>query len=257
MTKLIALMSMALIALLAVASPALANGDGWYGDHSDRGRHRDNDTFRCNGVFTGKTFRDVEVPANKSCTLIDSRVRDDVEVRSGAYFQSTDTSIADNVQARGALTLFIDSDSTVGGDVLADRTAQVYVFNSKIYGGIGVLRATEVVNICGNTVKGDGIGVVRSSTDIIVGDPLALDCAGNTITRGDMLLWDNFTEAELIVRGNNVLRGSMWVLDNDGPSDKFVESNTGGRSLRCRGNDAPFLGAGNLSWDNYSGQCSA
>ena len=37
--------------------------------------------------------------------------------------------------------------------------------------------------------------------------------------------------------------GSMYVLDNDGPSDKSVEGNTGGRSLVCKGNDAPFVGA--------------
>lgn len=251
-------MSMALIALLAAASPALANGDGWYGDHDrDRGHHRDNDTFRCDGSFTGKNLRDVVVPAGKSCTLIDSRVRGDVEVRTDAYFQATNTDIREDVSARGALTVFIDTGSSVGDDILTYKTAQVYVFNSTIYGGIGVLRTTEVVNICGNTVKGEGIGVVRSSTDIIVGDPLALDCAGNTVTRGGVLLWDNFTEVELIARGNSILRGSMWVLGNDGPSDKFVEGNTGGRTLRCHGNAAPFVGAGNPGWDNYSGQCSA
>ena len=146
------------------------------------------------------------------------------------------------MQARSALTVLIDTGSTVGGDVLADRTAQVYVFDSTIGGGIGVLRATEVVNICGNTVKGLGIGVVRSSTDILVGDPLALGCAGNTVTRGGILLWDNFTEVELIARGNDVQRGSMYVLSNDGPSDKFIEGNTGGRTLRCHGNDRALPG---------------
>ena len=72
MTKLLALMSMALIALLSAASPALANDEGWYGDHSDRGHNRDNNTFRCDGTFTNKTVRDVVVAANKTCILIDS-----------------------------------------------------------------------------------------------------------------------------------------------------------------------------------------
>lgn len=258
MTKLLALMSMAVIAMLTAASPAMANGDHWYGDHDrDRGHHRDNSTFRCDGTFTGKTFRDVVVPANKSCTLIDSRVKGDVEVRTNAYFQATNTSIREEVSARGALTVFIDSGTTVGDDVITDKTAQVYVFNATIGGGIGVLRTTEIVNICGTTVKGAGIGVVRSSTDIIVGDPLAVDCAGNTVTRGSILLWDNFTEVELIARGNDVQRGSMYVLSNDGPSDKFIENNTGGRSLVCKGNAAPFVGSPNPGWDNYYGQCSA
>ena len=50
---------------------------------------------------------------------------------------------------------------------------------------------------------------------------------------------------------------SMYVLDNAGPSDKFVQNNTGGKTLRCTGNQAPFVGAPNPGWQQYQGQCHA
>jgi hypothetical protein len=184
-------------------------------------------------------------------------VKGDVDVQKNAYFQATNTSIREDVEADDALSIFIDTGSVIGGDILADGTDQVFVFNSTIGGGIGVDRSTDVVNVCGNTVKGLGIGIVRSGRDILVGDPLTVGCGGNTITRGSMLIADNKTDVELIVRGNTLGRGSMYVLGNSGPSDKYVQNNTGGRMLVCGFNSSPFVGSPNPGFARYQGQCSA
>jgi hypothetical protein len=263
MRKLLAFMAMALIASLSVVSSALAHGDDW-GDRGDNQHgygdgwgHHDRST-RCNGVYTGVTIKDdVIVPKNGSCTLTNSTVKGDVEVSRNAYFQSTNTSIREDVEADDALSIFIDSGSAIGGDITADHTAQVFVFNSTVNGGISVDRSTDTVNLCGNTVKGIGIGVVRSGRDILVGDPLTVDCAGNTVTRGSVLIANNKTDVELVVRGNTLGRGSMYVLGNSGSSDKFVQNNTGGRLLWCGYNSSPFVGSPNPGFQRYLGQCSA
>jgi hypothetical protein len=252
MRKLLAFMAVALIAMLSAASTALAHDDGRGGN--DRGHQ----TFRCNGSYTGATIKsDVEVPRDGSCTLVNSTVKGGVEVEKNAYFQATGTSIREDVVGDAAQTVFIDTGSTVGGDIVTDKTAQVFAFNSTINGSIGVFRATDTVDICGNTVKGEGIGVVRSGRDILIGDPLTVGCAGNTVTRGSVLIAENDTDVELVVRGNAVPKGSMYVLDNAGPSGKFVQGNTGGKTLRCTGNRAPFVGAPIPGWQQYQGQCSA
>jgi hypothetical protein len=259
-------LSVALFTLLALAaSPALANGgygggdrydyNGHYG-HND-GRNRDR-AVQCNGTFTGVTIRsDVVVPPNKSCTLINSTVKGGVEVQKNAFFQASNTTITEDVEGDQALTVFINQGSRVGGNVVTNRTAQVFVFDSTVGGGIGVAYSTDRVNICGNTVNGAGIGVVRSGRDIIVGDPLTVDCAGNSVPRGSVLIAQNNTDVELVVRGNSIPNGNLYVLDNKGPSDKFVQSNTGGKTIKCTGNDAPFVGAPNPGWQNYQGQCPA
>jgi hypothetical protein len=251
MRKLLAFMAVALIAMLSAASTALAHDDGQGGN--DRGHQ----SFKCNATYTGVTIKsDVEVPRDGSCTLVNSTVKGGVEVEKNAYFQSTGTSIREDVTGDAAQTVFIDTGSTVSGDVVTDKTDQVFAFNSIINGSIGVFRTTGTVDICGNTVKGEGIGVVRSGRDILVGDPLTVGCAGNTVTRGSVLIAQNNTDVELVIRGNAVTKGSMYVLDNAGPSDKIVRGNTG-KTLRCTGNQAPFAGAPNPGWQQYQGQCSA
>jgi hypothetical protein len=197
------------------------------------------------------------VPQNGSCTLTRSSVKGRVAVLKNAYFQATGTSIRGGVTANRAQTVFIDTGSTLGGKLDTDRTAQVFAFNSTINGGIGISGATNTVNVCGNTVKGEGITVLRSSRDVLVGDPLAVDCAGNKVAAGNVLIGQNDTDVELVVRGNVISKGSLFVLNNTGSAAKFVQSNTGAKTLRCTGNSAPFNGAPNPGWQKYQGQCRA
>jgi hypothetical protein len=241
MKRLLAMMAVAPIALLSVASSALAK---------DR-------AVKCNRTYTGITIRDdVVVPRNGTCTLKNSTVKGDVEVRENAYFQATDTSIRKAVEADEAQTVFIDGGSSVGKHVFASKTVQVYLFDSTIGGAVRIYRTTETVNLCGNTVKGGkGIRIVRSGTDILFGDPLTVGCAGNKVTRGDVLIAGNYPDVELVVRGNSIPRGNLFVLDNKGPSDKFVQNNTGGEILRCTGNSAAFVGSPNSGWNQRKGQC--
>ena len=235
MHKLLLGFGVALVALTAMASPAAAA------------------TFNCNEVVTGGTYDNVTVPRDGACTLIDSTVAGNVEVKTNAYFEAGNTDIAGKVRANRALTLFLDSGSTVGRDVKADDTAQVYIFNSQVARGIGVEDTTEVAQICGNEVADGDIHVDNTASDILVGDPVA-DCPGNTLLNGDIELHRNFTEVEFVVRGNTV-SDDLEVIRNRGPVEKVVEDNEGGDELECYGNEEPVTVSGNIGWDERKGQC--
>ncbi len=236
MHKLLLGLGVALVAITAIASPAAAA------------------TFKCNEAVTGGTFDNVTVPDDGSCTLIDSTVSGNVYVKRNAYFQATNTDIVGKVRATRALTLFIDSESTVGRDVRTFKTTQVFIFNAEIARGLDVDGTSEVVNICGNLVSAGDINVTRSGTDILVGEPLA-DCGGNTVTGGDIEIERSFTDVEFVVRGNTVTAGDLEVTRNRGPVEKIVAENQGGDELECSYNEAPFSASGNVGWSERSGQC--
>jgi len=243
MRRQLVLSATALAAVLAITSPAAA--------HSNR----DGATVVCNGSATGLTINgDVSVPAGGACRLTDSTVRGDVKASNGAYFQASGTTIRGDVKGRRAQTLFIEGGSSVRGDLVGDRTSQVFVFGSGIWGRIDVQRADDKVNVCGNTVRGD-IVVEESGRDILIGDPLALDCPGNVVKRGDIEIEDNFVDVELVIRGNTISRGDLDVKRNDGPAGKFVQNNAGGGKLDCRSNDTPFTASANTGWNRIAGQC--
>jgi hypothetical protein len=270
MNKLLAVAAVAFFGLPGVVSTALAHGDArgekaasYTRAHKKphkRGQKKAQRrrSVKCNGRLSGVTIKsDLVVPQNAACTLTKSTVKGNVSVQRNAYLQVGDSSIRGGVKGRGAQTVFIDSGSTLAGRLDVDNTAQVFAFNSTINGGIEISDATDKVNLCGNTVKGEGITVLRSDRDILVGDPLAVDCAGNKVLAGSVLIGQNNTEVELVVRGNVISKGSLFVLSNTGPAAKFVQSNTGAKTLRCTGNSATFTGAPNPSWQQYQGQCSA
>jgi len=237
--RLLVLSGLVLIAVLAMASVAQA----------------DDDAADCDGTATGLTIKgDLNVPSGASCQLINTTVRGDVKVRTGSYFEAQNTTIRGDVKARKSQTVFIQGGSTVKGNVDADRTSQVFLFASTVAGNVDVERADDKVNVCGITVTG-GIEVTKSGRDILIGDPLADDCAGNVVKRGSIEVTDNSTDVELVIRGNTITRGDLVVKRNEGTSDKIVEDNKGGDDLVCKDNDAPFSASGNTGWDKKIGQC--
>ena len=114
---------------------------------------------------------------------------------------------------------------------------------------------SEVVQICGTTVTKGDVEITDSGTDILVGDPQAVDCAGNTVTDGDVEVDHNRAEVEFVVRGNTIANGDLEVNRNRGTAEKFVEDNTGGEELECFGNKSPFTASGNTGWAEKEGQC--
>jgi hypothetical protein len=234
----------------AAASPAAAGKHG----NSKQGKTNQR-TFKCDGTFSGKTVKNVVVQRGDSCTLMHSSVKGKVRVLKGAYFQATDTSIRRDVRGDKAQTLFIDTGTTVGGSIRATRTIQVFVFNATVGGAVSVKRATDKVQICGTTLMRGSISVSRSGTDILIGDPLALDCGGNAVKRGGISVTRSFTDVELVIRSNAIPRGDLRVTGNTGSSAKYVQDNSGGRTLTCTGNDPLFTASGNATWQQQGGQC--
>ncbi len=230
----LALFGLLLTACLAMASPAAAS------------------SFTCNGSYTG-AFDNVTVPADGTCTLIDSTVKGKVDVEENAYFEADHTSVGKDVRAKQALTIYVHDGSVLEKGIDADRTAQVFAFDSFITeGDLKVKRASEVVNICGMKIDHD-VEVKDSGRDILIGDPLTAGCAGNKIGH-DLKVEDNATDVELVIRGNKIGH-DLTVKKNRGSSDKVVEDNRGGHKLDCKDNQAPFFESGNTGWDEEKGQC--
>jgi len=229
-----------LCGVLVLASPAAA--------------HNRTSSTTCTGILTDVSVRDVIVPAGASCTLVDSAVRNDVRVRENSYFQATNTDIGGDVRSRDSQTVFVEAGSGVGGIIETRNTAQVFVFGSFIGDEIDVYGASDVTNICGNRVRWD-IEVTASARDILVGDPQAVDCAGNRVLRGDIEVERNNTDVELVVAGNRIVRGDLEVLRNSGISEKRISDNRGGDTLVCRDNVAPFVVSNNTGFDDTRGQC--
>jgi hypothetical protein len=243
MKKLLVLGSV-LCGVLVMASPAAAHNWG-----------SSKPSLTCTSIVTNVSVRSVNVPAGASCTLVDSIVRDDVRVREGSYFQATNTDIGGSVRSRDSQTVFVEAGSGVGDSIVTQNTAQVFVFGSFIGDEIDVYGASDITNICGNRVRWD-IEVTASQQDILVGDPLAVDCAGNRVLKGDIEVERNNTDVELVVAGNRIVQGDLEVLRNRGTSDKRVSDNRGGDEIECHQNDAPFVALNNTDFNDADGQCA-
>lgn len=294
MRKLLVLLGVVAIAMFAMTSGALArqgerlaaaahprvltgtldrervDGPGWVlqnlpwnrgqggGEDSRYGGHRQ--SFSCDGTFTGITVRDVVVGPSDVCLLTNSVIRGDVRVQSNGDFEAGNTSIRGDVEGNQALTIYLYDGSNVGGQLETWDTAQVFAFNSAVGDGLSVIGSTDQVFLCNNTV-GRGIAVLRSGPDILVGDHLDPNCAGNVVEWGNIVVSQNATYVELVVGDNSVMNGSMFVTGNTGTpvftSGESVLGNQGRGALFCFGNVAPFVGSPNPGWFRYAGQCSA
>jgi hypothetical protein len=213
-------------------------------------------TKTCNGTFAGASFKNVVVPDNGVCRLIGSNVTGNVSVKKKAYLETSNTDVAGNIEARDSQTIYIHDGSSVRRGLSTLGTQQVFAFDSTIARGSLKVRKTPTshgkVHICGMRVSED-ITVVDSGSDILVGDPLAVDCAGNRVG-ADVNVSDNRLWVELVVRGNTI-GDDLNVNSNKGSADKFVNSNIGGDRLSCKGNQQLFQASANAGWKK-SGQCS-
>jgi hypothetical protein len=142
----------------------------------------------------------------------------------------------------------------VKGTKKTGRTHQVFVFGATVFGGVRVEQSDEKVQVCGSDI-GDDVKIKRSGRDILVGDPLAVDCPGNNVD-GDVQVAENAVDVELVIRGNTI-GDDLRVFGNTGTAAKFVENNTGGDELSCNGNEPPFTASGNTGWNPTEGQCAA
>jgi hypothetical protein len=237
--KFLGLAAVVLTGLVAVSSTAAAR-----------------DSFICNGVFRNAVYGDVVVPRDGACTLVNASVSGNVVALKNAFFQATGTRIAGSVFGKEAQTIFNDTGSKVSGSIRTNQTKQVFVFNSRVVRGIDVERATAAVQICGTTVSKGNISVERSGGDILIGDPLAVGCRGNSVRRGSIEIKSNLPDIEFVIRGNRISRGNLEVIRNTGPIPKIVAGNIGGDRLKCTGNGAPVLASANRNWDRSHGQCA-
>jgi hypothetical protein len=240
MKKLLGVAGVASTMVLVLASPSAARAD-----------------VSCNGVFNRVSFDDVVVPRGGACTLVDSAVEGDITVRKDGYLQTTGTTVRGDVSGTEAQTIFVDTGSRVSGSVEGYRANQVFVYNSTVNRNIDVEGAGDVVQICGTTVLKGDIVVQKGRRDILIGDPLAVGCAGNTVRLGDLAVRRSVADVEFVIRANRIRKGNLEVSRNAGDVRKFIEDNTGGARLVCRDNSRPFTVSDNAGWDRKLGQCGS
>jgi len=213
-------------------------------------------SITCTGTLMDVSARDVTVPTGADCFLINSSVRNDVRVGRDGYFQSTNSDIGGDITSRDSRTVFVEDGSGVGGRIETRNTAQAFVFGSFIGDEIDIYGATDRVDICGNRVRWDIEVTASNGRHVLVGDPAAVDCAGNRVLRGDIEIERNITDSFLTVAGNRIVRGDLEVLKNTGASDKRISDNRGGDEIVCRDNSNPFVVTNNTNFDDQRGQCA-
>ena len=141
----------------------------------------------------------------------------------------------------------------VGGNLEIRDTGQLFVFGSQIGGNLTARDVSATVQLCTSQVGGNA-RVQDSGVELLIGDPQAVDCAGNRIG-GNVSVEDNFTDVYFVVRGNTI-GGNLRVSDNAGPSEKLVQDNVGGGVVDSAGNGSPFVGTPN-TFPLRRGQCAA
>jgi len=236
MRKPFVLAGVALTALLALSAPAAASSTS------------------CNTTLTGATIPDdLVVPANGECIIINSTVGDDVRVGKNAFFQADNSQIGDDVTASKSAGIFINTGTTVGGDIETYKTFTVDVFGATVGDDVEVERSGTAVHICGNDVA-DDIEVTHGVGQVLVGGGDA-NCEGNTVGDDVVVSRNNVGESFLIASGNTVA-DNMDVNHNKGTAPKSVDNNQGGDELECRGNEQPFTASGNTGWNETEGQCA-
>ena len=228
---------LALIGLLAVASPASAS-------------------TTCNGTLTG-SYGSVVVPTWGSCTLSGATVTGGVTVNGGAYFEASGTSVGGTVSASGAVTVYMHDGSSVGGSVSLSQTAQLFLYGTPVGNNVVAVQSVKdygSVQVCGANIKGN-LKVKSMGEDVLLGDAdSAASCAGNTVG-GSVYAINNNTWTEMVVSANKIT-GSLTANKNKGIGPKSVDHNLGGVALACSGNVLPFVGSPNFGFATHSGQCS-
>jgi len=219
-------------------------------------------TFHCNKTVDGGTIAsNITVNPNGVCVLNGVTVTGNVTAGYNSYFESNGSTISGNVTGNFALTLYVWGGSSVGGNVAAVGTPQVFVYNSTVGKNVGSVSASAPgyghFQVCGSTVTRE-IGVALSGPDILIGDPAA-GCGANTVKNGGITVAFNSADTEVYVIGNTATNNNIGVYDNGGVGDKLVhDNNAPNGDLFCAGNSSPFDGSGNGTVGDVEGsQCSA
>lgn len=184
----------------------------------------------CVGLLIG-TFDNVTVPAGGTCFLVNSIVRNNVHVLKDALATVDNTQVGNNVIGEGADVIQVRSGSVIGNNFHMDEGGDPVFFTGYLF------RSTVMGNVLLRRHNPSRVGVQLST----IGHNL--DVKDNTST-------DFFN---LVIFRNSI---GQWaeVSRNTGPGLKRVQFNTTGQRLRCRDNDAPFIGGPNPG-GNAEGQC--
>ena len=198
----------------------------------------------CTGALAHATTNDMSVPSGAICRVSSSTVNGSVTVAAGAYFEASATRIYGNIQATGALTVFLHDGTYVSGSMLVDTTSQFFLYKTTIAGAVRITNAMAPgfghVQVCDSTLG--QVEIRGSGPDILVGDPNG-GCPGNTVQK-NLVVSGNTALSEIQISGNHVV-GSLTVTGNSGPAAKRVTSNVVQGAVDVSNNALPIVAENN------------
>lgn len=160
--------------------------------------------INCIGTLRG-SFDNVNVPAGRTCTLVDSRVQGSVYVRGNAALNVQRTVIIGNVQAEGA------------------RFVRLQGGNVSVNGSVQIKYGTGASSVAAGTIIGGSIQYEENTG--------ALSVSGARIGQ-DLQVFKNFGGASIF---SNVINGNLQCKEND-PAPVGARNVVGGnKEDQCAG----------------------
>jgi hypothetical protein len=162
------------------------------------------DEINCIGTLRG-SFDNVNVPAGRTCTLVDSRVQGSVYVRGNAALNVQRTSILGNIQAEGARFVRLQGSAV------------------SVNGSVQIKYGTAASSVAAGTFIGGSIQYEENTGSLSV--------LGARIGQ-DLQVFKNFGGASLL---NNVINGNLQCKENT-PDPTGAGNTVGGnKEDQCAG----------------------
>jgi hypothetical protein len=203
-------------------------------------------TTSCVGTLTG-TYHNVVVPPGADCLIMGSTVLGNVKALAASRLVIRDSRVRGHITGdhAGLVNIYF---TTIGGNVtLSDMT--ISPPPAPPQGVTCILETMPVGSPCEvmlfqAPVKGT-VRIQRVFGTVDVETPI----------HRDLIVEDTFvTPEEFLFIQNSRVGRRIEVLRTQGQGEKIVINNSAGKLIRCLGNSAPFVSAGNVAPQKI-GQC--
>jgi hypothetical protein len=186
-------------------------------------------TTHCEGTLPPGVYENIVVLPDAICLLNNSTIIRDVMALPRSSLVMVDDQVGGNIESHNATQVIVQG-GTVGGGI-------------RIKGGGFQGVAASINNV---TVSGGDVQVENVEANILF--------IGSTrVTNGGILTSRNVVTSDFQIQFNTVSE-SIEVYKTLGPAAKIVSLNVAAVTVRCEGNEPPFVGGPNFAPER-EGQC--
>jgi hypothetical protein len=111
--------------------------------------------INCQGTLGAVTVDNVKVPQGKTCTLKGTTVKGSIVVNNGAILRAIGAKVNGNIQAEGASTVNVNSNSTVGGSIQIEQGGSASIVSNKIQGDVQLFSNSGKLTVSKNNIGGN------------------------------------------------------------------------------------------------------